>query len=102
MTSSKFLSLGLLACSMTAYADDTTVTSVKVLGPVGNTHNIFMTTDKDSDGKEYDMSELEWNCPMDMSLWQTSPQSKSMSVAPDDSIGYVLQGKGMWQIGFSI
>ena len=102
MTFSKFLSLGLLACSMTAYADDTTVTSVKVLGPVGNTHNIFMTTDKDSDGKEYDMSELEWNCPMDMSLWQTSPQSKSMSVAPDDSIGYVLQGKGMWQIGFSI
>lgn len=99
---SNFLTLGLLACCMAAQADEIKVTSVKVLGPVKSIDNVFMTTDKDSGGEAYDMAVLEWNSSMDMTLWKDSPQSKTMTIAPDDSIGYVLDGKGMWQIGFTV
>ena len=87
---------------MAAQADEIKVTSVKVLGPVKSIDNVFMTTDKDSGGEAYDMAVLEWNSSMDMTLWKDSPQSKTMTIAPDDSIGYVLDGKGMWQIGFTV
>jgi len=75
------------------------VESVKVAGPYVS-EGILMTTEKDANGTAYDTDEMQWNTPMDMTLWKKG--TDSLTIAENDSAGFVLKGKGIWQLGFTI
>ena len=93
----------LLAIGTTAFAQKDTirVESVKVAGPFVQ-HNVLTTTEKDANDKVYNQDDLQWDMPMDMNAWKKSATEGTHELSSTDSTGFVINGKGIYQLGFTV
>ncbi len=93
----------LLAIGTTAFAQKDTirVESVKVAGPFVQ-HNVLTTTEKDANDKVYNQDDLQWDMPMDMNAWKKSATEGTHELSATDSTGFVINGKGIYQLGFTV
>ena len=93
----------LLAIGTTAFAQKDTirVESVKVAGPFVQ-HNVLTTTEKDANDRPYNQDDLQWNMPMDMNAWKKSATEGTHELSATDSTGFVINGKGIYQLGFTV
>ena len=83
-----------------AKTDTLVVKSVNIAGPY-STGNVMLTTKADAGGKEYRAADIAWDADMDLSLWK-SPSAKKYVSAINDASAIVVNGKGVYQLGFCI
>ena len=93
----------LLAIGTTTFAQKDTirVEMVKAAGPFIQ-QNVLTTTEKDTNDKAYDQHELHWEIPMDMNMWKKAASDGVKELHATDSTGFVIQEKGIYQLGFTI
>ena len=93
----------LLAIGTTTFAQKDTirVEMVKAAGPFIQ-QNVLTTTEKDANDKAYDQHELLWAIPMDMNMWKKAASDGVKELHATDSTGFVIQEKGIYQLGFTI
>ncbi|MBO5707429.1 MAG: S9 family peptidase [Bacteroidaceae bacterium] len=93
----------LLAIGTTTFAQKDTirVEMVKAAGPFIQ-QNVLTTTEKDANDKAYDQHELHWEIPMDMNMWKKAASDGVKELHATDSTGFVIQEKGIYQLGFTI
>ena len=93
----------LLAIGTTTFAQKDTirVEMVKAAGPFIQ-QNVLTTTEKDANDKAYDQHELHWEIPMDMNMWKKAASNGVQELHATDSTGFVIQEKGIYQLGFTI
>lgn len=93
----------LLAIGTTTFAQKDTirVEMVKAAGPFIQ-QNVLTTTEKDANDKAYDQHELHWAIPMDMNMWKKAASDGVQELHATDSAGFVIQEKGIYQLGFTI
>lgn len=93
----------LLAIGTTTFAQKDTirVEMVKAAGPFIQ-QNVLTTTEKDANDKAYDQHELHWEIPMDMNMWKKAASDGVQELHATDSAGFVIQEKGIYQLGFTI
>ena len=100
----KFLNLtALLALSATAFAQKDTirVESVMAAGPYVQ-QNVITTTEKDGNDRPYNQEDMHWNLPMNMDAWKDSTSSNVQKLIANDSVGFVINEKGIYQLGFTV
>lgn len=93
----------LLAIGTTTFAQKDTirVEMVKAAGPFIQ-QNVLTTTEKDANDKAYDQHELHWAIPMDMNMWKKAASDGVQELHATDSAGFIIQEKGIYQLGFTI
>ena len=93
----------LMLVSTTAFAQKDTirVESVKVAGPFVQ-HNVLTTTANDANDQPYNQDNLQWDMPMDMNAWKRSASEGTQQLSATDSTGFIISGKGIYQLGFTL
>lgn len=98
MTAALLLALGTTAV---ARKDTLSVDMVKVAGPFIR-QTVMTTTEKDAADKPYDQDGLQWDMPMDMTMWKHVANDEGHTLHTTDSTGFIINGNGIYQLGFTI
>lgn len=98
MTAALLLALGTAAI---ARKDTLRVDMVTVAGPFARQH-VVTTTEKDADDKPYDQDNLQWDMPMDMSIWKQAKKDATHALHTTDSAGFIIGNNGLYQLAFTV
>lgn len=90
-----------VAASAYGQKDTIAVESIKAAGPFAM-RPVMTTTDKDANGNIYNQEDMQWNMPVDMNQWKKTEAEGVRDLTTTDSTGFILDGKGMYLLGFTI